>query len=510
MESTVNVGVAHTVAMIGLTATPVSVTASNSAGGSGFTMPQLPDYLADTTTSGIFAAWNNSDLPWPGGAVEIRFDFTPGVSGLGGCELAIAVAVARAAGLAPHDSPPAPTRMYAQLGIDGSLRATRGARPAAFTASTCGDNGVIVAAADHADVGDITGIAIRPAADLRGALRQLRSPTASAKAPTPPSEPLPKVDLHDILGLVQARHGLEIAAAGGHHMILLGAPDAGAVMLAERLPGILPPLTQHQADQVADIRSLAGQPYVGPGLTPPYSAPHHSSTMAAMVGSSTMIPRPGAISQAHNGVLFLDEAAEFRRDVLDTVLPAVAHQHLLITRYGDTIRLPARLHLVMASGMCPKDHPRRDCNCGPAARRYLHRLAGRLMDHVLIRIQLPDPPPYDELCQQSRGDSSATVRARVIAARRAAGERWSGRGADLTNQDVPVSLLRSPRFRLSATTMAPMTDRFADRTIPVRHETRLLRLAWTLADLDGTNSPCVDHVADAMRLGGFDALGGAR
>jgi magnesium chelatase family protein len=301
---------------------------------------------------------------------------------------------------------------------------------------------------------------------------------------------------------------MEVAAAGGHHVFLQGSPGAGKTMLAERLPGLLPPLDDAASLEVSAVHSVAGTLGEPARLIrrAPLQAPHHTASIAALVGGGSHLARPGAISLAHRGVLFLDEAPEFSVRALDALRQPLESGHVVLHRGGGAVAYPARFQLVLAANPCPCGRRARECDCVPAVRRrYRQRLSGPLLDRIDLRIGV-DPVPHAELVDPAEGrESSAAVAARVAAARAVAEQRWAGMRWR-TNSDVPGSTLRARRWRLAATTLAPVETYLVRGELSARGFDRVLRLAWTLADLAGRTVPSADDVAEALffRTGGAE------
>jgi magnesium chelatase family protein len=312
----------------------------------------------------------------------------------------------------------------------------------------------------------------------------------------------------DVRGQRWARQALEVAAAGGHHLLLVGPPSAGKTMLAARLPGLLPDLDDEDAVEVTAVHSVAGTFDAASGLIrrPPFEDPHHTATAAAVVGGGSGMPRPGAASRAHRGVLFLDEAPEFSPSVLEALRQPLEHGQLVIARARGVARFPARFQLVMAANPCPCGRgigKALDCACPPVARRrYLRRLSGPLLDRVDLQVEVL-PVSLAEMAG-SRGEGTRDVAARVLRARsaqlsRLSGTRWR------CNGEVPGALLRG-RLRLPGGVTWPL-DRALDRgALTVRGYDRVLRTSWTLADLDGAARPDADHIGRALRLRNLQAV----
>ncbi|MFD9259920.1 YifB family Mg chelatase-like AAA ATPase, partial [Streptomyces sp. NPDC059538] len=301
-----------------------------------------------------------------------------------------------------------------------------------------------------------------------------------------------------------ARRALEVAAAGGHHLFLSGPPGAGKTMLAERLPWLLPPLTRQDSVEVTAVHSVAGILPPGEPLVarPPYCAPHHSATMQSLVGGGTGIPRPGAVSLAHRGVLFLDEAAEFHSRALDALRQPLESGHVVIARAAGVVRLPARFLMVLAANPCPCGRHTlhgAGCECPPSViRRYQARLSGPLLDRVDLRVEVEPVTRGDLLGQGGRGESTAVVADRVREAR----ERAAARLADTPwrlNSEVPGQELRT-RWQAGPGALAPAERDLERGLLTARGLDRVLRVAWTVADLRARDRPDALDVAVALEL----------
>ena len=454
----------------------------------------------------VRSAIGNTGIAWP--AARITIGLSPADVPKGGTSLDLAIAAAVL--VADGKIPPVPNdaAFIGELGLDGAIRPVSGALATAVAAWHAGLRILYVSAPDAGLVGLLPGVTVRPARDLRQLIGVLRGDPAVA---TEPVEQLAaastndELDLADVRGQAFARFGLQVAAAGGHHCALLGAPGVGKSMLARRLVGLLPDLDADQSVEVTALQSLATD-WRGTGLhhRPVEQAPHHSASSAAVLGTvrgSSVVP--GAITLAHHGVLVLDEAAEFARPCLEGLRQPMETGGITISRVGRQATLPARFQLVLTSNPCPCGHgvgTGEACRCSPMARRrYAERLSGPLLDRVDVRITMTRPPAAK--LATDPGESSAVARERVVAARDRAAVRFRGLGW-LRNADIPPALLRRD--------FAPGPDAVAlleagehgGRSL--RGIDRIARLAWTVADLVGADRPSADHVMTALGLRGAD------
>lgn len=447
----------------------------------------------------VRAAVTNAKRPWPQGRIVVGLVPADLPKSGSQCDVAIAVAVMVAEGKV-SDRYVRCTLFLGELSLDGRLRPVRGVLPAVVAAQRRGLTHVVVPVENVREATLVPGIDVGGAADLNAVLDWLDGHRILDNVGPEPrdSAATDQLDLADVAGQDEARYALEIAAAGAHHLMLTGPPGIGKTMLAKRLPGILPPLTESEALEVTTIHSIAGllseqDPLIEQA---PFIAPHHSTSVAAMTGGGSPMPRPGAASRAHRGVLFLDECAEMGTKVLEALRTPLEEGRIRVLRVGGYISFPARFQLILAANPCPCAPANDvDCVCSPTVRRkYLGKLSGPLMDRVDIRVRM-DPPGLAALSPE-RPESSSAVRQRVIDARGAARERWAEHGWQ-TNSEVPGPMLRD-EFSLPDEAKRPLRLFVEDGRITTRGADRALRLAWTLCDLRGAVSPSETDVAQAL------------
>src|SRR4051812_36663670 len=482
------------IGLVGVAGHVVEVEADLAAGLPAVVLTGLPDTSLHEARDRVRAAVVNSGLPWPNRRITVNL--LPAAMPKHGSafDVAIAMALLAGAGELPGGGLDGGV-VLGELGLDGAVRGVRGVLPMVAAAARAGLTRAIVPLANAREATVVPGMTVRAIDSLhrlvdfvRGAGPLLDPPPADSQPPPPGP------DLADVAGQELGRYGLEVAAAGGHHLALYGPPGAGKTMLAERLPSILPELDDQEALEVTALHSIAGLlPAQGHLIRrPPFQAPHHSASSAALVGGGSGLARPGALSLAHRGVLFLDEAPEIATATLQALRQPLESGRVLLARARGTTEYPARVQLVLAANPCPCASPAGDAHCTctpPARRRYVGRISGPLLDRIDIQIRL-GPLTAAQLMTPAAApaESSAVVAERVAKARAAAAARWAEDGRRV-NAEVPGPQLRRPPWRLPPGHTAALRASLDRGALSARGFDRVLRLAWTIADLDGRDRP---------------------
>jgi magnesium chelatase family protein len=485
--------------LLGVDGFPVAVEVHCVVGIPAFTIIGLPDASCREARERVKAALSSADVPFPNKRVTVNLAPAARRKTGAGLDLAIAVGVLVAGDVVAPERV-AGMAFLGELGLDGALRAVPGTLS---LVSALAQTTVVVPSASHREAALVGDHEVRSARTLVELLDVLQGVGDWPDPPRPaePPPPVPPPELADVRGQPMARFALEVSAAGGHHLLMVGPPGAGKTMLAQRLPGLLPPLSSREALEVTRVHSAAGLTLPANGLVDrrPMRAPHHGASAVAMVGGGSATLRPGEISLAANGVLFLDELGEFPASVLDALREPLEEGVIRVARAMHKVELPARFLLVAATNPCPCGAVRgpASCQCSEAARaRYHRRLSGPLLDRFDLRIAVDRPDTNDLLRRLGPGESTASVAARVARVRAVA----EGRGVRANAALTPEALDALAPLESSGAGVLEVALRTGQ--LSARGLVRVRAVALTIADLRGDTTVTAEHLALALSLRG--------
>ena len=498
-------------AIVGIDAVRVTVEVNLAGSGMGLFLVGLPDSAVKESEERIRAAFENCGRRMSGRKTVVNL--APADLRKEGAAFDLPIAVGMLAAMEQVENDRLEESLFlGELSLDGTLRPVKGVLPIVAKARETGLKRVVVPQENGEEAAVIDGIEVLAANHLQEVIewlngeRELDSVEPAAAGELPGDDPYAE-DFSDVKGQAHVKRALEIAAAGGHNVIMIGAPGSGKTMLARRIPSILPPLTADEALETTKIHSVAGK--LGPtrGLLRqrPFRTPHHTTSPVALIGGGQS-PQPGEASLAHNGILFLDELPEFGRSVLEVLRQPLEDKRISVSRAKYSVEYPANFTLVASMNPCPcgyYNHPDKECSCAPGAvHRYMNRISGPLLDRIDLHVEVT-PVSIAEMASAEPGEPSAAVRERVVLARKVQEERFRGVEGVHTNAMMNPKMLRAC-CRLDAASAALLERAMERLNLSARAYDRILKVARTIADLAGAADIGAAHIAEAINYRSLD------